>query len=220
MKRWMIMAAPLLLAACAGPRVVPTFAGPHSIELLVQGAKIVPMQDVDDLALRHCADYGLVSRRTQAEWISDTSMTFHFECEGPHKTVSEKVADKKAPKPPEAEPKPLVVRSGADRKQAAWSQANALSPGWAKCIVDRATQVARETGDSADNVAITVAASCSQWENNVQAVLRGAGEEDSEFQVALHKQIIEFAAARILSVRADPVPGPALSSTLLPGPSN
>jgi hypothetical protein len=202
MKRWMILAASVLLAACSGPRVILTSSDPHSIQLLVQGARFVPLQDVEDKALRYCADHGLVSRRTRAEWVDDTSMTFRFECEDSRPPASEKLADQKAAEPPVALAKAPVVRPPADRKQAAWNQVNARSSGWLKCILDEAARMARTSSERPDIAAVAVVASCSQWEHDIHTVLRRAGEDDGEFQAALHRQIIEFATARIATVRA------------------
>jgi hypothetical protein len=207
MIRWMIPAASILLAGCSGPpRAVLTSADPHSIQFFVQSARFVPLQEVEDRATRHCADYGLVPRRTQAEWVSDSSMTFRFECEELPKPTPEKVADKKLPEPPVAPPKAPVVRSAADRaadrKQAAWDQANAMSSGWVKCIADGATRMARASNEGAAVAAVGVATGCSQWEHDIHGVLQKAGEDDGEFQADLHREIIEFATARITSVRA------------------
>jgi hypothetical protein len=212
MKRWMILAASVLPASCGGlPRIIPTSTNPHSIEFLVQGANFVPLQDVESRALRHCADYGLVTRRTHAEWVNGASMAFRFECEDPHKPTSQKLADRKATELSVAPPKAPAVESDADRKQAAWSQANAMSPRWVKCIFDEATRIARASSESADIAAIAVAAGCSQWEHDIHLVLQSAGEDDGEFQTDLHRQIIEFATARIVSVRAASVQRPAPS---------
>ena len=179
-----------------------TSADPHSIQFFVQNARFMPQQDVEDRASRHCADYGLVSRRTQAEWVNDWSMTFRFECEDAHKPPLETLADKKTAEPRAVPHKVSVARSPVDRKQAAWNQANAMSPLWAKCILDEATRVGRSSNARSDIVATAVAASCSQWERDIHEVLRKAGEHDVEFQADLHKQVIEFATAKIASVRA------------------
>jgi hypothetical protein len=228
MKPWMILAASVPMAACGGPpRIILTSANSHSIQFSVQNAKFVPLQNVEDRALRHCADYGLVPRQTQAAWVDDSSMTFHFECDAPRKPVSEKLADAKATEvpilpppvvPPPVVPPPIVppkapaANSATDGKQAAWKEANAMSPIWAKCILDEATRMARTSSDRADVAAIAVAASCSQWERDIHEVLQRAGEDDGEFQAALHRQAIEFATARITSARAGPVQVPVPSS--------
>jgi hypothetical protein len=213
MKRWVILAALLLLANCGGlPRVIPTSSNSHSIEFLVQSAKFVPLQDVEDRAQRHCANYGLASRRTQAEWVSESAMTFHFDCEDPHKPAAQKLADKKATEPLVVPPKAPAVSDQAELKQAAWSQANAMSPRWFKCIFDGATRMARASSESADIVAIAVAEGCSQWEHDIHVVLQRAGEDDGDFQADLHKQIIEFATARIVTVRTGPLQGSAPAS--------
>jgi hypothetical protein len=197
-----MLLGPMLLAGCGGPpRVMLTSADPHSIEFFVQNARFMPPQDVEDRALRHCADYGLVSRRTQAEWINDWSMTFRFECDDPHKPPLETLADRKTAEPRVAPHKASAVRSPADRKQAAWNQANAMSPLWAKCILDEATRMGRSSNERSDIAATSVAASCSHWERDIHEVLRKAGEQDVEFQADLHKQVIEFATSKIVSVR-------------------
>jgi hypothetical protein len=213
MKPWMILAASVPLAGCGGaPRIILTSANPHSIQFSVQNAKFVPLQNIEDRALRHCADYGLVPRQTQAAWVDDSSMTFRFECDDPRKPVSEKLADAKVTAPPVAPPKAPAAISPAQRKQAAWNEANAMSPNWVKCILDEATRMARTSNDRADVAAVAVAASCSQWEHDIHEVLRRAGEDDGDFQAVLHRQAIEFATARIASTRAAVVHGPVPSS--------
>jgi hypothetical protein len=211
----MLLAASLLLAACGAPRITPTAADPRSIQLLVQNARLVPSQDVDERALRHCSDYGLVARQAQVEWTSDTSMTYRFDCVGARKPTAAKPVEKKANEPPVADvaatPPKAAAKSRAERKQAAWAQAHALSQDWLQCMVGGATQRARTSADVADAGAIAVVAGCARWERDVHEVLRKAGEDDSEFQDVLHKQTIEFAAGKILAVRAaaaegDPVP--------------
>lgn len=203
MNRMIIIAGLMVLAGCAGPpRVTVTSADPHSIQLFVQSARLVPLQDVEDRAMRHCADQGLVSRRAQTEWVNDASMIFRFECTGLPKATPEKLVQPKVIEPPAAPPQAPPPGNQAGRKQAAWMQANAMSPGWMKCISDSATRMARASSDHVDIVAVAVATNCSQWERDIHEVLQRAGEDDGEFQADLHRQIIEFAKAKIVSVRA------------------
>ncbi len=198
--QWVTLAAMLLLAGCGG-RVVLTAANPHAVELLVQNANFVPVHEVEDRALRHCADYGLVPRQTRSDWVDATSMTFRFECEDTRKPVAERLAEKKVIKP--ASPHQAAAASSpAERKQAAWNHANAMSPGWVKCVLDGASRMGRASSENADTAAISVTAGCSRWEHDINEVLRQAGEQDGEFQADLHRQVVEFAAAKITSVRA------------------
>jgi hypothetical protein len=178
-----------------------TSADPHSIEFLVRNARFMPPQDVEDRASHHCADYGLVSRRTQAEWVNDWSMTFRFECDDPHQPPLENRADKRAAEARVVPHKVSVAKSPADRKQAAWNQTNAMSPLWAKCILDEATRMGRSSNERSEIAAVTVAARCSHWERDIHEVLRKAGEHDVEFQADLHREVVEFAATKIDSVR-------------------
>jgi hypothetical protein len=213
MKRRIVLAALALLAGCGEqPRVILTSAKPHSIQFFVQGARFVPLREVEDRAASHCGIVGLVARRTHAEWINDQSMTFRFDCEDRHRPPAEKLADRKPIEPPVRPSKADGAVSLGDPKQAAWNRANAMSPGWVKCISDGAVRTARATDDPADVAAVAVAAGCSRWEQGVHKVLWGAGEDDGDFEATLHRQIIEFAAARILSVRAAPVQEPAAAT--------
>lgn len=215
MKSWAMLTGLVLLAGCEPPRqIVATSTTPQSIQLFVRGANLVPLQEVEDRALGHCAHYGMLARQTQTEWIDASAVTFQFECRKPSSLSLNKLATRKMAEGPVATPRAPVLKLPTDRKQAAWRQAHLISSGWARCIFDGATRAAQASSEPAEIAAIAVAGNCAQWEHHVHEVLRQANENDDEFQVVLHRQIIEFAADRIVSVRGTQVQksAPSVSS--------
>lgn len=128
-------------------------------------------------------------------------MTFRFACLDLPPSIVKPPADKPAPKPADL-PKTPDLRRRALHQQMAWRQAKAMAQRWLKCMSDEATQLARASNEPAYVVADAVAAACARWEHTIHAVLVRAGEDDRDFEAALHGQIVAFAAAKIKSVRA------------------
>jgi hypothetical protein len=204
----MKLVVPILLAGCGGPVIVQTSADQHAIQLAAMGTGYVSEQEVDDRAQRHCATFGLVSRRTEVETVNASSRVFRFECDAPRRLSVDSATDRKPSDAPSSGTKTPPVRNAAERKQAAWEQAHAMSPGWLKCLTGGAAQSAHASSQPVAVAAVAVVAGCARWERDLHEVLRKAGEDDRDFEVALHQQVIGFAADRIVSARTVLPDGP------------
>jgi hypothetical protein len=202
----------MLLAGCSGPVIVQTSADQHAIQFVAMGAGYISPQDIEDRARRHCATYGLSSRQIETEAFNASSRSFRFECETPRRQTVDNLGDRKLLDLAPPAPKPPAVKTVAERKQAAWDQAHAISPAWLKCLTDGAAQSAHASSEAADIAAVAVVAGCSRWERDLHEVLRKVGEDDREFGVVLHEQVVAFAADRIASARSAPVAGPEPAS--------
>src|SRR4051794_36513064 len=145
-KCWIAVMGFSALVGCAGPSVSVTDVSPHSIEFLVQNARLVPMQDVDEQGASHCQQHGLSYRRTDIMWLSPTSKRVAYKCIQMEAQPALKPEVRRAAVRPA---RPAAAKpTSADPKMVAWTKAKAATDIWALCLRFDAQRKAKETTDA------------------------------------------------------------------------
>jgi hypothetical protein len=198
-KCWLAVMGFSTLAGCAGPSISVTDVSPHSIEFLVQNARLVPMQDVDEQGASHCQQHGLSYRRTDVMWVGPTSKRVVYECIRMEAQPALKPKIRRAPVRPA---RPAAAKpTSADPKIAAWTKAKAATDIWALCLRFDAQRKAKETTDAPQSVAQAVVGACSGLEHAVHEPLEAVGEDSNRFEADLHAQAVQNAIDIVTTVR-------------------
>ena len=189
------------LAGCAGPSVGVIAVSPHSIEFLVQNARLVPMQDVDEQGASHCQQHGLSYRRTDAIWVGSTSKRVAYEC---IQMEAQPVLKSEVRRAPVRPARPAAAKpTSADPKIVAWRKAKAATDTWALCLRFDAQRKAKETTDAPRSVAQAVVDACSGLEHAVHEPLEATDEDSKRFQADLHAQAVQNAMDIVTKVRSE-----------------
>jgi hypothetical protein len=198
-KCWIAVMCFSTLVGCAGPSVSVINVSPQGIEFLVQNARLVPMQDVDDQGASHCQQHGLSYRQTDVMWIGPTSKRVAYECIRMEAQPALKPQVRRAPVRPA---RPAAAKpTSADPKMVAWKKAKAAADTWALCLRFDAQRKAKETMDAPQSVAQAVVDACSGLEHAVHEPLEAVGEDSKQFQADLHAQAVQNAIDIVANVR-------------------
>lgn len=192
MKTWAALVCIIAVAGCAGPKISVVDASPRRVGFLVQNARLVPMQDIDERAASHCRQHGLQFRRTNAVWIGPTLKRVAYEC-GP--------AEPALTRKPAVSGSSPALPASADPKVVAWTKAKAAMDAWSLCLRFDAERKANETNEPSFSIAQEVVAACSALERAVHEPLQAVGEDSGRFHSDLHEQAIQNAWNTVTSLK-------------------
>jgi hypothetical protein len=197
MNRWTAGACVAFLAGCAGPQISVTEASARRVGFLVQNARLVPLQDVDEQAADYCRQRGRASRRTEAVWVGPALKRVVYECDLADQRPTPNLEVRRMPT---ASAKPKTAPDD-DLKVAAWAKARAATDQWALCLGIDAERRAKETTEEPLLVAREVVSACSGLERAVHGPLAPVGEASARFEADLHAQAVQKVSDAVTSIR-------------------